>query len=122
MPGTYSIFENGARSSIGNFSESQVMAAQTGDTEASHELYTALHGGSRRGKRWSGFKNFVKKFAGGISDVAKNPATAALLGTVAPEMLPMLGSVGSIAGNVRDIAGSGRVSGGRLSRGHRMRR
>ena len=122
MPGTFSVFENGARSSIGNFSESMVMAAQTGDTEASHELYTALHGGSRRGKRWGGFKNFVRRFAGGISDVAKNPATSALLASVAPEMLPMLGSVGSIASNVRDIAGSGRVSGGRLSRGHRMRR
>ena len=116
QPGTFSVFENGARASIGNFSEAMVLSAQQGDTESNHAVYTALHGGGRFMK---GFKNFVHRFASGLGDVAK--MSAPIVASLAPELSPALGLVSQIAPQVaKATQGGGRVSGGRLSR--RMRR
>ena len=117
QPGTFSVFENGARASIGNFSEAMVLSAQQSDTESNHSVYTALHGGGR-GRFMKGFKNFVHRFASGLGDVSKMamPIVSALV----PEIAPAVGLVSQVAPKVAAAAGGGRVTGGRLSR--RMRR
>ena len=116
MQGTFSIFENGARSSIGTFSSAMVLSAQTGDTESSHELYTSLHGGSKAG--WGKFKNFVKRFAHTVGKIAESPVTQGIVGSIAPELSPSLGLISSVAKGV----GGSRISGGKLSRKSRMSR
>ena len=118
QPGTFSIFENGARASIGNFSEAMVLSAQQGDTESSHAVYTALHGGRLNGRFMKGFKNFVHRFSSGLSDVAK--MASPIVASLAPELAPALGLVQQIAPKVAAASQGGRVTGGRLSR--RMRR
>ena len=120
MPGTFSVFENGARASIGNFSEAMVLSAQQGDTESSHAVYTALHGSGRlNGRFLKGFKNFVHRFSTGLGSVAN--MAAPIISSLAPELGPALSLVQQIAPKVAEASqGSGRVSGGRLSR--RMRR
>jgi hypothetical protein len=117
QPGTFSIFENGARASIGNFSESMVLSAQQGESESNHAVYTALHG-SGRGRFLKGFKSFVHRFASGLGDVSK--MAAPIIGALAPELSPALGLIQQIAPRVAEAAGGSRTSGGRLSR--RMRR
>ena len=116
MPGTISLFENGARTSIGNLNEAMVLSAAQGDVTASHELYTALHGGRLSGGSFfSGLKSFVKKFATGVRKVAD--FASPIVGAIAPEFLPAVGAVGTLAraaGGSR--SGGGRTSGGRLSR------
>ena len=118
QPGTFSVFENGARASIGNFSESMVLSAQQGDSESSHAVYTALHGGRLNGRFMRGFKNFVHRFSSGLGDVAK--MASPIVSALAPELAPALGLVQQIAPQVAAASGSGRTTGGRLSR--RMRR
>jgi hypothetical protein len=119
QPGTFSIFENGARASIGNFSESMVLSAQQGDTESSHAVYTALHGGRLNGRFMKGFKNFVHRFSSGLGSIAN--MAAPIVGALAPELSPALGLIQQIAPQVAQASqGSGRTTGGRLSR--RMRR
>ena len=113
MPGTISVFENGSRASIGNFSQAMVLAAHQGNVEMSHELYQSLHGGSFA-SFMSGFKNFVKNVASGVGSVAK--IAAPIVGALAPEFSPILGTVGSVAQGVSRAAGGSRTTGGRLSR------
>jgi len=119
QPGTFSVFENGARASIGNFSEAMVLSAQQGETESSHAVYTALHGGRLNGRFMKGFKNFVHRFASGLGSVAN--MASPIVSALAPELAPALGLVQKIAPQVAAASqGSGRTTGGRLSR--RMRR
>ena len=118
QPGTFSVFENGARASIGNFSEAMVLSAQQSDTESSHAVYTALHGGRLNGRFMKGFKNFVHRFSSGLGSIAN--MAAPIVGALAPELAPALGLVQQIAPQVAAASGSGRTTGGRLSR--RMRR
>ena len=121
MPGTFSVFENGARASIGNFSEAMVLSAQQGDTESSHAVYTALHGSGRlNGRFLKGFKNFVHRFSTGLGSVAN--MAAPIISSLAPELGPALSLVQQIAPKVAEASqGSGRVSGGKLSRLSRAR-
>ena len=118
QPGTFSVFENGARASIGNFSSAMVLSAQQGDSESSHAVYTALHGGRLNGRFMKGFKNFVHRFSTGLGSIAN--MAAPIVGALAPELAPALGLVQQIAPRVAEASGSGRTTGGRLSR--RMRR
>ena len=119
QPGSFSVFENGARASIGSFSESMVLSAQQGDTESSHAVYTALHGGRLNGRFLKGFKNFVHRFSTGLGSVAN--MAAPIVGALLPEIAPALSLVQDIAPRVAAASsGSGRTTGGRLSR--RMRR
>jgi len=119
QPGTFSVFENGARASIGNFSESMVLAASQGDMRESHAVYSALHGGQLNGKFLRGFKNFIHRFSSGLSDVAK--MAGPVVSAIAPELSGVLNMVQDTASKVSDVSGSGRTTGGRLSRS-RMRR
>jgi len=114
QPGTFSVFENGARASIGNFSEAMVLSAQQGDSESSHAVYTSLHG-SGRGRFMKGFKNFIHRFASGLGDVSK--MAAPIVGALVPEIAPALSLVSQIAPQVaKASAGGSRTTGGRLSR------
>ena len=96
-----------------------VLSAQQGDTESSHAVYTALHGGRLNGRFMKGFKNFVHRFSSGLGSIAN--MAAPIVGALAPELSPALGLIQQIAPQVAQASqGSGRTTGGRLSR--RMRR
>ena len=94
--GTFSIAPNTARSSLGDLTPEMVMAARSGN-ELPHLDYADLQGSGF----WSSLKNIVHK----ISTVA----APVLSGIAGPE-------IGAIASAVRDATGSGRVSGGTLTR------
>jgi len=114
QPGTFSCFENGARASIGNFSEQMVLSAQQGDVESNHAVYQALHG-SGKGRFMKGFRNFVHRFASGLGDVAK--MASPIIGSLAPELAPAVSLVSQIAPAVAQATkGGSRTTGGRLSR------
>lgn len=113
LGGTISVFENGARASVGNFSQAMVLAATESSPELDHHVYTAIHGG-RRGSFWSGFKSFIRKLGSGVASVAK--VAAPIVGTLAPELAPIVGSVGMLGSAASKLAGAGRSSGGRLRR------
>jgi len=119
MPGTCSVYENGARTSIGNFSEAMVLSAAQGNEEVSHEIYRAIHGGRRGSGRFlDRFKSFINKVSHGISRVADfaRPVVASL----APEFSPLLEGVANVskitARHTGGKMGGSRTSGGRLSR------
>ena len=116
MPGTTSVFENGCRSSIGNFSEAMVLSAHQSAEELSHEVYASIHGGGRRGGgRFMGrFKSFIHKVSGGIARGAQ--MVAPLLDKVAPQYSALARGVGNVAGEVSNLTAGSRTSGGRLSR------
>jgi hypothetical protein len=116
MPGTTSVFENGCRSSIGNYSESMVLAAHQSSEEMSHEVYSSIHGGGRRGggKFMGRFKNFIHKVSGGIQKAAQ--FAQPFVDKVAPEYSQLVRGVGSVAGEVSNLSAGSRTSGGRLSR------
>jgi hypothetical protein len=122
MPGTTSVYENGCRSSIGNFSESMVLAAHQSSEQMSHEVYASLHGGGRRGGGSFGsrFKTFIHKVSGGIQKAAN--FAAPLVDKLAPQYGALVRGVGGVAGEVSNLTGSGRTSGGNLSRLSRMKR
>jgi hypothetical protein len=116
QPGTTSVFENGCRSSIGNFSEAMVLSAHQSAEELSHEVYASIHGGGRRGGgRFMGrFKSFIHKVSGGIARGAQ--MVAPLLDKVAPQYSALARGVGNVAGEVSNLTAGSRTSGGRLSR------
>ena len=116
MPGTTSVFENGCRSSIGNFSESMVLAAHQSSEQMSHEVYASLHGGGRRGGGAFGsrFKSFIHKVSGGIQKAAQ--FAAPLVDKLAPQYSGLVRGVGDVAGQVSGLTAGSRTSGGRLSR------
>jgi len=119
QPGTTSIYENGARTSIGNYSEAMVLAASQGSEEVSHEIYYALHGGGRggRGNFMSRFKNFVNKVSHGVSRAAA--FARPLVSQLAPQFSPLLEGVANVSNQVSKLSGGkggSRTSGGRLAR------
>jgi hypothetical protein len=92
-----------------------VLSAQQGDSESSHAVYTALHGGRLNGRFMKGFKNFVHRFASGLGDVAK--MASPIVGALAPELSGALGLVQQLAPKVAAASqGGSRTTGGRLSR------
>ena len=117
MPGTTSVYENGARSSIGNYSESMVFAAHQSAESMDHQVYVALHGGGRSvrgGAFGSRFKSFIHKVSSGIGKAAQ--FAAPLVDKLAPQYSGLVRGVGSVANEVAGLTGGARTSGGRLSR------
>jgi len=118
MPGTCSVYENGARTSIGNYSEAMVLSAAQGNEEISHEIFRAIHGGRHGGKFGDRFKSFINKVSHGISRVAD--FARPIVGAIAPEFSPLLEGVANVSRQASKLTGgrmgSGRTTGGRLSR------
>jgi len=117
MPGTTSVYENGCRSSIGNYSESMVLAAHQSSESMDHQVFTALHGGGRSvrgGAFGSRFKSFIHRVSGGIQKAAQ--FAQPFVDKVAPEYSQLVRGVGSVAGEVGNLTAGSRTSGGRLSR------
>jgi hypothetical protein len=114
MPGTTSVYENGCRSSIGNFSESMVLSAHQSSESMSHEVYSALHGGRRGGAFGSRFKTFIHKVSGGIQKASQ--FAQPFVDKIAPEYSGLVRGIGSVAGEVGNLTAGSRTSGGRLAR------
>lgn len=106
--GTFSVFENGARASLGNLTQEMVLASKQSD-EMDYHQYTDLSGGSF----WTELKGFVNKVARGVQSVGKFAAPA--LSAAFPEFAPVISGVMRGADAVRNATGGG-LSGGRVSR------
>ena len=109
--GTFSVFENGARASVGNLTPDLVRMAVSAP-ELTWDHYKAISGGSF----WSKLKSIGKKVAHAVAKVA--PVAQKVASVVAPEFAPAIGTVGRLAGMV----GSGAPVGGRLAGGRVRRR
>ena len=108
--GVYQIFENGARSSLGNLTREMVLSAHQAPEQLNQHEYAQLQGSGF----WSGLKGFFNKVAHGVSDVAK--FVSPIVSTVAPEFAPLVAGVSGVADAVKQ------GTGGRLSGGRRLRR
>jgi hypothetical protein len=119
MGGTFSVFENGARASIGNLTQQEVLMARSSAPRMDYHEASRLSGG--------GFFDNLKKFANTVSKGVQS--VAGVVGNVAGAIpLPFAqklaqgaNMVGDVAGSVRSLTG-GRVSGGRVSGGAMSRR
>lgn len=107
--GTFSVFENGARASVGNITPDVAVAAKEAP-ELSHEIYKQMSGGSF----WSTLKHVANK----VAHLASSPVGKGIISVVAPEIAPgvMMGSEA-----VKHLTG-GRLAGGRLAGGRIRRR
>jgi hypothetical protein len=118
MGGQVSIFENGARASIGNLTQQEVLASRSSAVRMDFHEARRLAG--------SGFFDDLKKFANTVSrgiqsgaDFVGNVASAIPL-PFAQQVAGVARGVGGLAGTVRNVTGGrmagGRASGGRMSR------
>ena len=107
--GTFSIFENGARASVGNLTPDIVRDAIDAP-EMHFEDYKRLSGGSF----WSKLKGIVNKIAHFVTRAV--PVATKVASVVAPEALPIIQGLGQGANIVSGLTG-GRMAGGRMSGG-----
>jgi hypothetical protein len=118
MGGTFSVFENGSRASLGNLTSQDVLDAVLGAPELQHNMYRSLHGGSF----WSSLKRIIHKASNIVQKVV--PVASTIAGAVAPELLPAIGTVGQIARVAGSATRGGKLGGrlgGRLSGGSTRR-
>jgi len=106
--GTFSVFENGARASLGALTPDIVRMALDAP-EMSYHDYTKISGGSF----WSSLKNIANKVAHVVQKAV--PYASKIAGVVAPEALPVIEGIGKGASAVAGLTG-GRMSGGRIRR------
>jgi hypothetical protein len=106
--GTFSVFENGARASVGNFTPDIVREALNAP-EMHHEDYRRIMGGSF----WSSLKGFANKVAHLVQKVA--PTAGKVASVIAPEAMPIIAGIGRGADVVAKATG-GRLAGGRIRR------
>lgn len=106
MEGSMSIFENGARASLGNLTQQMVLEAHTMSPEMDHHLYRSIHGGNF----WSSLKSFIRKLAGGVEKLAV-PVVSAVM----PEFLPQAQAISTLAGAAKRGLGGRFTGGGRVS-------
>jgi hypothetical protein len=111
MEGTFSVYENGARSSLGNLTKEMVLSAKTAG-QVDYQHYEGLQGGSFL----SGLKSVVKKVAHGVESGVKTAMPFASV--LAPEAMPFLQAASAGAKTAKKLTGSG-LSGGRLQRRRR---
>jgi hypothetical protein len=111
--GTFSVFENGARASLGNLSQEMVLMSKESE-EMDYHHYSGMNGGSF----WSDLKGFVNKISRGVQTVGKFVAPA--LSTAFPQYAPVISGVMRGADFAREATGGGYagggLSGGKLSR------
>jgi len=113
--GTFSVFENGARASVGNLTPDIVRMAIDAP-ELHYADYTRLSGGSF----WSNLKNVANKVANFVSGRVV-PIASKVASVVAPEALPIIEGVGKGASAIAGLTG-GRMAGGRMAGGRLRRR
>lgn len=113
--GTFSVFENGARASIGNLTPDIVRSAIDAP-EMSYHDYSKISGGSF----WSSLKNIANKVSNVIKKVL--PVATKVASVVAPEALPILGGIGKGAEFVSNLTGGSGLAGGRMAGGRIRRR
>lgn len=111
--GTFSIFENGARASLGNLTQNIVMASKSSPELDYHQYAGMTGGGLSGGSFWTDMKGFVNKVARGVQDVSS--AVGPGLSMAFPEYSPIVKGIMTGATAVRQLTGGG-LSGGRLSR------
>ena len=113
--GTFSIAQNSARASIGNFSPEMILKA----TQAPHMSdyhYRSLHGGGF----FTSLKNVLGSVAHGVSKLA--PIAQSVSEKFAPELSPLVSQVGDVASASARLLGKGGGRGGRLIGGSLRRR
>lgn len=114
MGGQFSVFENGARASIGMLTQQDVLAARKSAPRMDwHEAHRLSGGGF-----FDGLKKVVNKIARGVQSGAQ------FVGNVASQIpLPLAHEIAGIAQGVGNVAGMARgMSGGRSSGGNLSRR
>jgi hypothetical protein len=117
MGGQFSVFENGARASIGTLTQQMVLQArQSGERMEYHEAHRLSGGGF-----FDDLRKFVNKISRGVQSVSGvvGDIAGAIPLPIAQQIAGVARQVNSVAGGVRGATGGkfgGRVSGGSMSR------